>query len=300
VISVADSGGSTGRLRDEFGFLPVGDLRQALAALSSDYHDSSIAKMLLYRFTKGSGLEGHNLGNLILTALQDLTGSTSEALAVASQIFRLKGTIAPVTDANIQLVIEYQDGTVEIGESVLDEKHGGMKITALKTSPRAHLSLQAKQAITTANAIVIGPGDLYGSLLPNLVIEDMPELLSQTQAPIIYLLNLMTHYTQTHDLTAKDHLDIIETYLKRPVDHILINNSAIPQAIQQVYQAQHEYPVKDDLSEDPRVLRLDLIKSVVFKPQLGDKLVRSYLRHDSDKVAAAILSIINKKIGNNL
>jgi uncharacterized cofD-like protein len=283
VISVADSGGSTGRLRDEFGFLPVGDLRQAIAALSADDNDGYISKLLLYRFTKGSGLDGHNLGNLMLTALQDMTGSTAEALQIASAIFRLNGRVCPVTLKDIQLVIEYADGTVEIGESVLDNKHGGKKISSVKTSPQASISPQAKQAIQSADCIVIGPGDIYGSLLPNFVIDGMSSVIAATATPIIYVVNLMTHYTQTHQMTAKDHLEAIEQYLPRPVDYILINNQIIPKAIITQYQKQHEYPVVDNLAKDSRVIRKKLIKT----------LNQNYLRHNPTKVADAIMGIIN-------
>lgn len=287
VISVADSGGSTGRLRDEFGFLPVGDLRQAIAALSSDENDGYINKLLLYRFNKGSGLDGHNLGNLILTALQDMTGSTAHALQIASAIFRLDGQVCPVTLEDIQLVIEYRDGTVEIGESVLDVKHGGKKIVSVRTSPRATVSPQAQAAIKAASCIVIGPGDIYGSLLPNLVIEGMSQTISRTKAPIIYVVNLMTHYTQTHGMSAKDHVRAIETYLPRPIDHILINNQPIPQSIVAQYQSQHEFPVADDLLDDVRAVRHQLTKTVA----------QNYLRHDSDKVSSAIMDIIMKNHG---
>ena len=120
LISVADSGGSTGRLRDEFGFQPVGDLRQSLAALAKTGSQEWIRKLLLYRFTKGEGLKGHNLGNLILTALQDMAGSTTSALEIAEQVFQLHGEIFPVTTQNVQLEIKYDDGTVVLGEDHLN------------------------------------------------------------------------------------------------------------------------------------------------------------------------------------
>src|SRR3989344_4445883 len=122
LISVADSGGSTGRLRDEFGFQPVGDLRQSLAALAKNRGQKWISRLLLYRFDKGEGLRGHNLGNLILTALQDMTGDTSKALEIAEKVFRIEGTVIPVTQDDVNIEIHYADGTQAVGEHVFDEQ----------------------------------------------------------------------------------------------------------------------------------------------------------------------------------
>ena len=149
----------------------MGDLRQGLAALASG-EKNWIRELLLYRFSRGQGLEGHNLGNLILTALQDMTGSTAKAVGIASKIFRLHGHIYPITTKSIQLVAEYRDGSVEIGEHIIDDsvKHGGDRIVSLKTSPRAKIYPPAAAAIKSADAIIIGPGDLYSSILPNFII----------------------------------------------------------------------------------------------------------------------------------
>jgi uncharacterized cofD-like protein len=295
IISVADSGGSTGRLRDEFGFLPVGDLRQALAALANDNQHDWIRNLLLYRFAKGSGLEGHNLGNLLLTALQDMTGSTPKALETAANIFRLKGNILPITTQNIQLVIEYEDGTVEIGENVLDHKHGGKKIIQIKTSPRASIYQKAREAIIAADCIIIGPGDIYGSIAANLVVDGVSQAFKISKAKLVYISNLMTRYTQTHNMTAGDHVRTIESYLGRPFDFIIMNSAPIPPAIQKLYQAEHEYPVKDDLGEDPRVVRSAIIKPVAVPKAIHDGTPRSYLRHEQTKLAATIMKIITRK-----
>jgi uncharacterized cofD-like protein len=289
IITVADSGGSTGRLRDEFGFLPVGDLRQALAASSTGSNQDWIKKLLLYRFTKGSGLEGHNLGNLILTALQDITQSTPQAIEVASSIFRLKSQIVPVTTNNIQLVIEYENGTIEIGEKVLDESHGGQKIVGIKTSPKATLYSKAQAAIETADKIIIGPGDLYGSIMANLIISGIMPAFKKTTASIYYVLNLMTHFTQTHNMSGQDHVDTIENALGKPIDHIVINTGPINKEIIKLYQSQHEYPVADDICDRQKVILGDFIRSVKIAPEKGDRVKRSYLRHDATKLAQVIM-----------
>lgn len=294
IISVADSGGSTGRLRDEFGFLPVGDLRQALAALANDDKHDWIQKLLLYRFAKGSGLEGHNLGNLILTALQDMTGSTPKAVETAASIFRLQGNILPITNENIQLVIEYEDGTVEIGETVLDHKHGGKKIINIKTSPRAKIYSKAAAAIIAADCIIIGPGDLYGSIVANLVVDGVAQAIQASKARLVYVLNLMTRYTQTHGMTAADHVHTIESSIGRSFDYVIINSQPIPKTLLKLYEDEHEYPVRDNLGSDPRVYRSAIIKPVLVPKTIRDGTPRSYLRHDQSKLATSIMNIINK------
>lgn len=300
IVTVADSGGSTGRLRDEFGFLPVGDLRQALAALAHEenHGQSWIRELLLYRFSKGSGLEGHNLGNLILTALQDMTGSTAKAVDIAAKIFRLHGHIYPITTKNIQLVVEYQDGTVEIGEHLLDDiqRHGGDRIVGIKVSPRAKVYSKAKDAIVTADALIIGPGDLYGSVLPNLVVEDVRRAVSESEGKLVYILNLMTRYTQTHNMTASDHVREIERYLGKAVDLILVNSMAVPASIKTAYRKQHEFPVLDDLrtlqGTSRKIIRSPLIRTSLVKQTQGDRVHRSYLRHDPEKLRNVLKSII--------
>lgn len=325
IVTVADSGGSTGRLRDEFGFLPVGDLRQALAALASPgtgrylasrdiknqrslprrqagkiknrlIGGSWIQELLLYRFSKGNGLEGHNLGNLILTALQDMTGSTAQALEVASKIFRLQGHIYPITTQNIQLVIEYQDGTVEIGEHVLDDsvKHAGDKILSLKTSPQAIIYEKAKAAIEKASVVIIGPGDLYGSIMPNLIVNGAPTAFQRSGAKLVFMMNLMTRYTQTHNMTAGDHLAVIEKQIGRKFDAVIINNEVIPPKILTAYREQHEYPVLDDLNgnQGRKIIRAHLLKPALAEQKKADAIHRSYLRHDPIKLSKVLKKII--------
>jgi uncharacterized cofD-like protein len=292
IVTVADSGGSTGRLRDEFGFQPVGDLRQALAAFSENDQHSWIRKLLLYRFDKGSGIQGHNLGNLILTALQDMTNTTAEAIEVASQVFRLKGNIFPITTDNIQLVIEYQDGSVVVGEHYLDEsKHAGKKIVNIKTSPKASIYSKAKAAIEQADFIIVGPGDLYGSILPNFVVGGTTRAIARSNAILVYNANLMSKYAQTHRMSITDHLSQIEKRMKRKFDVVIINNQVLPQRILDYYRGENEYPLTNDVSvSDYRVIEAPLISGKIVTPHSKDKVLRSYLRHDSDKIARVILN----------
>lgn len=294
IVTVTDSGGSTGRLRTEFGFLPVGDMRQCLAALASDQSD--IRKLLLYRFSKGKGLKGHNLGNLVLTALADIYGSEPKALEIAATIFKLKGKIIPITTTNIELKAIYENGLSLVGEHRIDEpKHkGGVKIKKLETKPKASIYKPAQEAILKADLIILGPGDLYTSILPNLIIKGVKKTFKQTKAKILYIVNLMTRYSQTSGFTAKDHINEIEKYLGRKVDIILINKTRIPTKIQTFYKTEKGFPTKDDLknNSDYKIVRDNLLSQAIVKKPKADKLQRSFLRHDSKKLAQTINSLL--------
>jgi uncharacterized cofD-like protein len=293
VVSVADSGGSTGRLRDEFGFQPVGDLRQALAALAQNQPNTWIQDLLLYRFRQGSALAGHNLGNLILTALQDLSGSTAQAVEIAHNIFRLHGHIYPSTIQKVDLVVEYSDGSFVIGEHHLNSHEpGGKKIRKVRLSPSASLYPAVKTSLDQADLVVLGPGDIYASIMPNLVVKGMKPSLQKTPAKILYIVNLMTSFTQTHNLTAKDHVSVIESAVGRSLDYIIVNRTPISASLLKAYQKQHEFPVIDNLGNDPRVIRSSLITAAKVKPLAGDQIIRSYLRHDSAALAKQIYTII--------
>jgi uncharacterized cofD-like protein len=296
IVAVADSGGSTGRLRDEFGFAPVGDLRQALAALALKDTKNHLTDLLLYRFTKGEGLEGHNLGNLILTALQDITGGTAPAVETAGKIFRLKGHIYPSTTQKVDLVVEYQDGTFIIGEHHLNPSNsGGKKIKRIRLSPKAALYQKAKIAIESADSIIIGPGDLYASLMPNLIVSGIKTAFNRSKANLIYIVNLMTSFTQTHGMTARQHVQTIESALGRPIDQVIINNQPIPKKHLAHYATQHEFPLQDDLGQDPRATRLPLITTASVSRQPGDTVTRSYLRHDSHALAKYLYNDVVSK-----
>lgn len=287
IISMADSGGSTGRLRDEFGFQPVGDLRQALAALATSADENWIREILLYRFAKGKGLKGHNLGNLILTCLQDLTGSSAKAAAIASKIFRLHGRILPATLTKVELVITYQDGSVVIGEHHLNPSEaGGQKIVKISLSPRAKIYPPAAASLKSADLIVLAPGDLYASLLPNLIVSGMRLCFQKTQAKVAYVMNLMTVHTQTANFTAKDHVQKIEHIIERPLDYVILNSAPIPKTILARYQKQQEFPVIDDLPHTANIIRAPLItQTKIHSSLVEDSVPRSFLRHDPLKLA---------------
>ncbi len=293
IIAVADSGGSTGRLRDELGFQPVGDLRQSLAALAKDNGETWIRDLLLYRFQNGKELKGHNLGNLILTALQDMAGSTPKALEIAGKIFRLDGHIYPSTLENVQLVTTYEDGSQVVGEHNLDDKtNGGKKIVEIALKPKATIYDKAAQAIAEANLVIIGPGDFYASILPNLIVSGAKEAFAQTKGKIVYIVNLMTRFTQTSNMTAKDHLNVLTQTIGKQPQAVIVNTGKIPPEILAAYQAEHEYPVVDDLENDYEVVRGDFVSTSITHQTVTDAVKRSLLRHDQAKLTTALIKLI--------
>ncbi len=294
VVTMSDSGGSTGRIRDEFGFQPVGDLRQSLAALAEDQGQDWIRKILLYRFKQGGSLEGHNLGNLILTALQDMTGDTDEALDITRRIFRLNGQVIPVTKDIVDLKINYVDGSHVVGEHTLDAHiKQPQPIDSVSLVPEASINPRARDAITEADYIIIGPGDYYASLMATLVAKGMPEAIADSEASISYIVNLMTRLTQTHGMTASDHVAGIEEAIATPIDNVVINNGTIPDGIKDRYAASEEYPVKDDMQGDPRVIRSKVIDSTPYQKGYDDDTHRSVLRHSSDKLQAVFADMLD-------
>ncbi len=294
IIAVSDSGGSTGKIRDEFGFQPVGDLRQSLAALAEGEGQEWIKKLLLYRFEKGSGLKGHNLGNLILTALQDMTQDTTEALARAEQIFRLEGEVIPATEEFVDLKIIYQDGSEAIGEVTLDKNNFSKKIRKVELTPECHINPHAADAIKNADLVIIGPGDYYASLMATLAPKGTQRAIKQSQGKVVYILNLMTRITQTKDMSATDHVRGIEKRIGRNIDVILINDEPIPEDILHTYQKSGEHPIENDLTEDNRVVTAHIISKIKHQKKYQDNTHRELLRHDSKKLQQVLKSIINQ------
>jgi len=293
IISMADDGGSTGRLRDEFGFQPVGDLRQSLTALARNDSQEWIRKLLLYRFKQGNGLKGHNLGNLILTALQDMTGSTSHSLEIIEELFKLKGKVLPSTSDLVQLVTEYENGQVVTGQNKLNPGGiGGVKISSIRLEPAANIYSKTAQSIEKADLIVINPGDLYGSIIPNLLVVGMKDTLMKAKAKIVYVLNLMTRYTQTHNFKASDHIKQLIKYGGRKPDIIIINNQPIEHNIKKTYEKENEYPVINDLSDKEfKIISAPLLK-VVTHQSIADEIKRSLLRHDGIKLGEIIITLV--------
>jgi len=206
VVTMADEGGSTGILREEFGILPPGDVRKALIALA-DADNKLLSELFNYRFKEGAGLTGHNFGNLMLAALERITGGFSSAVKEAEKILGVKGRVLPSTLTKSRLFAELEDGRVIKGEGNIDIPGQDGRARIIKKvwlKPKAAINPEARIEILKADAIVIGPGDLYTSLLPNILVEGVPQAIKESKAKKIYVVNFMTKYGETHGFVAGD------------------------------------------------------------------------------------------------
>lgn len=298
VVTMADSGGSTGRLRDEFGYLPVGDVRMALAALAQDVdaHDELVRQLFLYRFDKGNGLSGHNFGNLLLVALTDILGSEAAAIKAAARLLGVQGTVIPVTLTTVNLVATYDDGVEVVGEHRIDEppaERAAHQIVGLSVTPHATISEAAEAAILSADLIVLGPGDLYTSVLANCVVEGVAEAISHTPARVVYVANLMTKLGQTSGMGVAEHVAEIDRYTGRMPDAVLVNTTPLPPDLVGRYAADHEFPVAFNCESDScRVIPADLLATEIIQKPSGDVLKRSLIRHDPRKVARKLIDLV--------
>ncbi|MBI1998846.1 MAG: uridine diphosphate-N-acetylglucosamine-binding protein YvcK [Parcubacteria group bacterium] len=299
IVTVADSGGSTGRLRDEFGYLPVGDFRMALVALADDSEASAILRRLfLHRFSRGNGLSGHNFGNLFLVAMTDIAGSEEEAIALTAKVLRVRGSVLPVSKEKLTLVAEYENGEIVRGESRIDEpdeKHDGtLHIRNIRIEPKVPATADACAAIREADCIVVGPGDLYTSTLAALVVPGIAEAIRKSSARLIHVVNLMTKYGQTHGFTARMHVKELARYAGRSPDAVLMNKKILPSEMRVRYEEQKEFPVLDDLDERDgyRIVRGDFLAEEEIKKTSSDALKRSLIRHDSAKIGHAIIGLL--------
>jgi len=294
VVTMADSGGSTGRLRDEFGHLPIGDVRMALVALAREEtdHDHLIRNLFMHRFDRGEGLSGHNFGNLFLTALTDILGSELAAIDAAARILGVGGTVLPVTTDNVQLVARCGNGVEVVGEDAIDtcaQRSAEMRIEQLSVRPRARANPEAIRTIENADLIVLGPGDLYTSLLANCVVDGVPEAIQRSRGRLLYIANLMTKAGQTTGMGTKEHVDEVARYTGRTPDAMLVNSRPLPEELLARYEAESEYPVHETHSPDSiPVIAGDFLAREEVTTQAGDTLRRSLIRHDPAKIAAAV------------
>ena len=280
VVTVGDDGGSSGRLRHEMGVLPPGDIRNCIAALADD--EDLVTKLFQYRFKTGEGLEGHSFGNLFLTALCSITGNMVRAVQESSKVLSIRGRVLPSTLDDMKLAAELADGTIVRGESSIPET--GKRIKRLFTEPANCKALpDVLQAIKEADLIILGPGSLYTSVIPNLLIKEISQSISKSQAKKIYVCNIMTQPGETTGYSASEHIKAILDHAGYPnmIESVLVNNS-LPDDLSPDYAAANSYPV---------VVDIDNIKAMninVVATRLYEENEEKYVRHSPSRLARAI------------
>ncbi|WP_442602039.1 gluconeogenesis factor YvcK family protein [Paenibacillus sp. KN14-4R] len=282
IVTVADDGGSSGVLRSELGMPPPGDIRNVLTALADV--EPLLSLMLQYRFREGTGLAGHSLGNLILAAMKDITGDFVTGIKEMSRVFAVRGRVLPTANQAIILKAEMEDGSFVVGESKIPEARSRIKRVFLEPSDVQPLP-EALQAIREADAILCGPGSLYTSILPNLLVPHVAEEILKSNAVKMFICNVMTQPGETDNYSVSDHLAAVHAHVGHHLfDYVIVNNGEIPAQVQDKYAEKGAKAVHLDLEE---------VKKRGYEV-IADRLVmfRTYLRHDAAKLSDHIYHIV--------
>lgn len=278
IVAMADNGGSSGKLREEMGVLPPGDIRNCLTALAGE--EELMTALFNHRFSQGSTLVGHSFGNLFLTAMAEVTGDFEKAVQASSRVLAVRGQVLPATLTPIELVATLEDGSEIHGESQISKsKHRIAEIRVEPSTPQA--TPDAVKAIQEADAIIIGPGSLYTSLAPNLLIPELREALNASVAPKIYICNVMTQPGETDGFTASDHAKALRKVGgERAFDWMLVNQDS-PELLKERYEAQGQFPVRCDREV------CEAMGVTVIEASLLDE--GAFARHDPQALASAIV-----------
>lgn len=301
LVSMADDGGSSGVLRDELGVLPPGDVRQCLVALSDTHH---LRDLFNYRFENG-GLAGHSFGNLLLTALEKQTGSFAQAVQTASEVLNITGKVVPITLDNVRMVVDTTDGRRIEGEHTIDGSYLHLKPT-VRLEPEGHLNPDAEEAIERADVVVIGPGDLYTSLAPGLIVPGMREALKRTNALVSFVCNLVVKPGHTEGMDVHDHAAEIERFIGAHVLDMVVYNTAIPPThLVDKYRRDHEYLVERprvgvypdhyELRGVPLIASNGIEANIANSPADSLAATRSLIRHDPVLLRQAFAEIFSQQ-----
>lgn len=293
IVTMADDGGSTGILRDEFGVLPPGDLRQCLVALSEE---SDVLRQLFnHRYDRGT-LEGHNFGNIFISTLEQVTGNLDSALDFVGEILKIRGKVLPVTLNKIRLVTKLKNGKIlnsehELSSYQLISRFG---IQEMKLTPRAKINKKAAAAIQDADLVVIGPGNLYASLIPNFLVEGVSAALRTSKAKKVYVANLMNKHGHTDDFTVAHYIAALEQYIGNVITTVIHNTKLPPKALVRRYSEEGTpVPIAHGISKKTfTIVGADVLADTLYAPSKKDPLRRTLIRHDSDKLAKVILEIL--------
>ncbi|MBI4368264.1 MAG: YvcK family protein [Candidatus Omnitrophica bacterium] len=279
IVTVTDTGGSSGRLRDELDILPPGDIRNCLVALADA--EPLIRNLFQYRFEEGEGLKGHSFGNLFITALSMVTGDFEKAIRESSKVLAIRGRVLPSTLDKVTLVGEFTDGTVQEGETRITDLKKPLKRISLRPS-NCGATDEAVEAIQNADLIVMGPGSLYTSIIPNLLIKDIVNSVLESDAYKVFIINAMTQPGETEGYSAHDHLRVLINHTNAGIaDACFVNTEEIPKSVLDRYRETHSFPVELDIAK---------IQEQGYEVVGGEILkIDNQVRHDSAKLAKRIV-----------
>ncbi|EPY08159.1 hypothetical protein PAALTS15_06078 [Paenibacillus alvei TS-15] len=282
IVTVADDGGSSGILRSELQMPPPGDIRNVLTALADV--EPSLSEMLKYRFKSGSGLAGHSLGNLLLAAMTDITGDFVAGIRELSRVLAVRGRVLPAANQAVVLKAEMEDGSIVSGESSIPQ--AGQRIKRVFLEPEQVEALpEAVEALRQADAILIGPGSLYTSIIPTLLVPKLAQAVLESNAVKIFVCNVMTQPGETDNYSVSDHLEAVQLHVGTQLfDYVIVNNGEIPPQVQDKYAEQGAKAVHLDMEEVTKRGYQVIADSLV--------LFRTYLRHDADKLSHHIYQLV--------
>ena len=292
IVATSDDGGSSGKLRAEFNVIPPGDIRNCLAALSDN--DSLMTDIFQYRFGAGEGLSGHAIGNLVLTALADVTHDFPRAVQLAARVLGARGTVLPATSELVTLVGEFEDGRILSGETAISSA-GGRILRVSLIPERPQCLPEAGHALSRADVIVMGPGSLFTSILPPLLVPDVATAIRASRAIRILVANLMTEPGETDDYSVLEHVLTIDRHLGAQLfDYVIYNTSPVPEPLAAAYAARGARPIVTGTFE------LNALDRLGIRP-IGVPLVSEHpagkIRHHPDRLAAAITALAQGKLG---
>lgn len=279
IVTVTDTGGSSGRLRDELDILPPGDIRNCLVALADA--EPLIRDLFQYRFEEGEGLKGHSFGNLFITALSMVTGDFERAIRESSKVLAIRGRVLPSTLDKVTLVGEFADGTMAEGETNITDKRKPLKRISLRPA-NCHAAEEAIEAIQNADLIIMGPGSLYTSILPNLLIKEIRNSVLESDAYRVFIINAMTQPGETEGYTAHDHLRVLISHTDPGIaDACFLNTQPIPKVVSDRYRETDSYPVEVDIAK---------IQERGYEVVGGEFLkIDTQVRHDPEKLAKKLI-----------
>jgi len=288
IVTVTDDGGSSGRLRREFDVLPPGDIRNCMVALAED--GAFLSRLFQYRFSTGRGLKGHSFGNLFLTALTNITGDFPDAVRQSAEVLKIAGRIFPSTAANVALSAVLEDGTVVRGETLIGRSR--KRIHTVRLEPRRAKPLpETLEAIANADLITIGPGSLFTSLIPNLLVSGIPKAIRESKALKAYFVNLMSQPGETTDFSAADHLAALLRHSGPGlIDCAVVNTSSVSSSLKELYAAEAAAPVRNDI-QAISAMGIEVVEAELLgKPWKGVER-RGKARHDGQAIADVAMKL---------